>query len=64
MAHETKLLGTILDDIGGNGRVVGDLLDEERCLAASILVRPNAIEYLPKDRVKGPGRRQKDSYAI
>ena len=53
VAREDEPLGSIRDAVRGNGRVVGDLLDSQRRLPATVLVRPGAEEELSKDRVKG-----------
>ena len=44
VADETEPLGLVLDDVGGNGRVVRDLLDEQVGLAAAVLVGPVSVE--------------------
>lgn len=54
---ETELLTAVLDDVGCDRWVVGDLFDEKRGLTTSILVGPRAIEDFTEDWVERPGGR-------
>ena len=53
VAREDEPLGSIRNAVRGNGRVVGDLFDSQRCLPATVLVRPGAEEELSEDGVQG-----------
>ena len=56
MACEAQRLGRVIDDIGGDGRVMGYLLYEQRSCATGwvgIWGRPDAIKCFTKDGVKG-----------
>lgn len=44
VALQDKTLRRVRDVVGGDGRVVRDLLDHQVCLSATIVVRPEAIE--------------------
>jgi len=53
---ESQTLGGVADPVGGNGRVVRDLLDEEETIAASVLVRPVSAEDPTRDDDEQPWR--------
>ena len=44
MADEFETFGLVLDDIGGDGWVVGDLLDEKSSATGVAGVWPTAVE--------------------
>ena len=51
VSNELEPFGFVLDHIGGDGRVVGHLLNEKGSLATPILIRPSGIEE-PKGEPK------------
>lgn len=52
VANEFEAFGLVLYDVGGNGRMVGHLLDKEGGTAAAIHIRPIGIE---KSRIRLDG---------
>lgn len=59
VAEELKALGFVLDDIGGDGWVVGDLLDEKRGATGVVVVGawPIAIEKSKNRNHHGLGQK-------
>ena len=53
VAREDESLRGVRDAVRGNGRVVGDLLDGQRRLPATVRVWPSAEEQLAEDGVEG-----------
>lgn len=51
VAGETEFLGGVLDVVGSDGRVMGDLLDGEGCETAVVNVGPYSVEHFAEDRV-------------
>ena len=47
---ESDTLLLVLDEVGGDGRVVGDLLNDEEGLASVVEVGPVAVEHPEKYR--------------
>jgi hypothetical protein len=52
VAREDEPLGGVRDAVRGDGWVVGDLLDGQRRLPATVLVWPGTEEELAEDRVE------------
>jgi hypothetical protein len=64
MSDEFDALGLVLDDVGCDGWVVRDLLDEKSCAAAVVHVWPVAVEESDAREVrKSRGERDKATYS-
>lgn len=55
VADEFDTFGFVLDDVGCDGWVVGDLFDEKSCATAVVLVWPVAVEESGRQEISTSG---------